>query len=72
MDSSREQSGVERNETKSNYLYYYAHSGFSNQLIGMAKAAQLAYYTNCTLILPPFLPHNTRSVGSGCTPYKKA
>lgn len=72
MDLSREKFGVERNGTKSSYLYYYAHSGFSNQLIGLAKAAQLAYYTNRTLILPPVLPHNARSAGSDCTPYKKS
>ena len=41
------------------YLYFTSHSGFSNQLIGLYRAAQLAYSTNRTLILPPLLSHHT-------------
>mmetsp|Transcript_56022 Transcript_56022/g.65448 ORF Transcript_56022/g.65448 Transcript_56022/m.65448 type:complete len:457 (+) Transcript_56022:328-1698(+) len=58
------------------YLFYYSHSGFSNQLIGLARAAQLAHSTNRTLILPPILPHKDdgdgRSAGTACNPYIKS
>lgn len=59
------------------YLFYYSHSGFSNQLKGLARAAQLAHSTNRTLILPPILPHKgdgagARSAGSGCMPYNNS
>ncbi|KAL7516832.1 hypothetical protein ACHAWX_001808 [Stephanocyclus meneghinianus] len=59
-------------ERNTKYLYYYSHSGFSNQLFGLANAAELAYYTNRTLILPPILQHNVRIAGPGCAPYKKS
>ena len=39
------------------YLYYSTHSGWSNQLTGLYHAAQLAYSTNRTLIVPPILSH---------------
>eukprot|EP00804_Cyclotella_cryptica_P025519 CCRYP_012015-RA/>CCRYP_012015-RA protein AED:0.11 eAED:0.11 QI:0/-1/0/1/-1/1/1/0/394 len=61
-----------RKERQKKYLYYYSHSGFSNQLFGLANAAQLAYYTNRTLILPPILEHNVRIAGPGCAPYEKS
>ena len=41
------------------YLLYYSHSGFSNQLLAMDGAAQLAVATNRTLVLPPVFPHVT-------------
>ncbi|KAL7474951.1 hypothetical protein ACHAW6_000891 [Cyclotella cf. meneghiniana] len=60
------------NNRKPKYLYYYTHSGFANQLIGLAQATQLAHYTNRTLILPPILAHNVRMAGSRCTPYQQS
>ena len=41
------------------YLYYFTHSGWSNQLTALYHAAQLAYSTNRTLIVPPILSHKT-------------
>ena len=40
------------------FLYYYSHSGFGNQLLGLLRAAQLAHATHRVLILPPVLPFN--------------
>ena len=52
------------------YLYYYNNNGWSNQVIGLANAAQLAYSTNRTLILPPVLSHNTtNTLGNARTVY---
>ena len=48
------------------YLIYYTHSGFSNQIHGLHRAAQLAFATGRVLVLPPVLPH----VGRG-TKFKK-
>jgi hypothetical protein len=39
------------------YLFYYTHAGFSNQLIALQHAMQLAHSTNRTVIVPPLLPH---------------
>lgn len=39
------------------FLVYYTHSGYSNQLIGLQQAAQLAYALNRTLVVGPVLPH---------------
>jgi hypothetical protein len=52
------------------YLYYFSHNGFSNQMIGLARAMQLAYTTNRILILPPLLSHHARVPGEGCTRYE--
>ena len=41
------------------YLLYFSHSGFSNQLRGLQGAASLALVTNRTLVLPPLLPHSS-------------
>ena len=41
------------------YLLYFSHSGFSNQLRGLQSAARLALATNRTLVLPPLLPHKS-------------
>uniref|UniRef100_A0A7S2UE97 Peptide-O-fucosyltransferase 1 n=1 Tax=Attheya septentrionalis TaxID=420275 RepID=A0A7S2UE97_9STRA len=70
-----------RQTTHSRYLVYFSHSGFSNQLLGLQRAAILAYSTNRTLVLPPLLPHKgdkpkifksykARAAGPGCIPYK--
>jgi hypothetical protein len=65
------------------FLLYYTHSGFSNQLFGLKKAAQLAYASKRVLVLPPVLPHtgekgvrkfpqwHARSAGSGCKPHQQ-
>ena len=50
---------LERSSSSKRYLYYYNNNGWSNQVIGLANAAQLAYSTNRTLILPPVLSHTT-------------
>ena len=39
------------------YLLFWNAAGFSNQLISLTRAAQVAYATNRTLVLPPVLPH---------------
>ncbi|KAG7340356.1 GDP-fucose protein O-fucosyltransferase [Nitzschia inconspicua] len=39
------------------FLLYYNHAGYSNQVSGLQRAAQLAYKLNRTLIVPPVLPH---------------
>ena len=39
------------------YLLFWNAAGFSNQLISLSRAAQIAYATNRTLVLPPVLPH---------------
>ncbi|KAG7372972.1 hypothetical protein IV203_033696 [Nitzschia inconspicua] len=36
------------------------HAGYSNQVNGLQRAAQLAYKLNRTLILPPVLPHTQK------------
>ena len=41
------------------YLYYFTYAGWSNQLMGLYHAAQLAYSTNRTLIVPPILSHHS-------------
>ena len=65
------------------YLLFSSHSGISaNLLIGLERAADLAFASNCTLVLPPVLPHITavaddlkyckftsKAAGSGCGPY---
>ena len=58
---------------------FFSHSGISNQLIGLERAAYLAFATNRTLFLPPVLPRVTavaddlkypkitaKAAGSGC------
>ena len=50
----------ERSESEPvRYLYYFNHAGWSNQLIALYHAAQLAHHTNRTLIVPPILSHHT-------------
>ena len=52
---------TEKMETKKKkekkYLIFFSHSGFSNQLLGLQRAGQLAYFTDRVLVLPPVLPH---------------
>ena len=43
-----------------NYLIYFSFDGFSNQIIGFQRAAQLAWSVNRTLVIPPVLPHNQK------------
>ena len=50
------------------YLYYFSHSGWSNQLLGIQRAAQLAHSTNRTLILPPILSHKTSNDAGNARP----
>ena len=44
------------------YLLYFSHSGFSNQLRGLQGAVRLALVTNRTLVLPPPLYHTHRPI----------
>jgi hypothetical protein len=44
------------------FLLYLAHSGYSNQVNALQRAAQLAYKLNRTLVVPPVLPHTTDEV----------
>jgi len=66
------------------YLLFFSHSGISNQLSGLERAAYLAFATNRTLVLPPVLPHiiavaddlkypefTSKAAGSGCEPYER-
>jgi len=46
---------IVQKETK--YLLFMPHAGFTNQLIALKCAFNLAYATNRTLVLPPVLPH---------------
>jgi hypothetical protein len=39
------------------FLIYKNHDGWSNQLMALQHAAQLAYALNRTLVVPPVLPH---------------
>ncbi|KAG7345211.1 hypothetical protein IV203_032742 [Nitzschia inconspicua] len=39
------------------FLLFFAHSGYSNQVIALQRAAQLAYKLNRTLVVSPVLPH---------------
>jgi hypothetical protein len=48
-----------RTSHSTRYLYYYNCNGWSNQVVGLAHAAQLANATNRTLILPPVLSHKS-------------
>jgi hypothetical protein len=69
--------------TGDKYLLYYSHSGFANQLKAMQRAAQLAFATNRTLVLPSVLPHHTfqdklrfpefpyLTAGVNCEPYER-
>ena len=42
---------------ENNYLLFYPHAGYTNQIIALGKAAELARLVNRTLVLPPVLPH---------------
>lgn len=48
---------LSRRFTESNYLLFYPHSGCTNQIIALSKAAELARFVNRTLVLPPVMPH---------------
>lgn len=41
------------------YLLFWPHGGFSNQVLGLQRAAQIAYASKRTLVLPPVFPHHT-------------
>ena len=60
----------QRFQKANKYLYYHSYShDWSNQLIGLARAAQIAHETNRILILPPIIEHSTRMMdvgSSGC------
>lgn len=79
FDDSRRIEAIPDVHKEERFLFYYTHSGFSNQLFGLQKASQLAYATNRTLVLPPVLPHKgdkvkdfrqwrSRAAGSKCAP----
>lgn len=81
--SKRDVAKQRQREVRQKYLYYYSHSGISNQLLGLARAAQLCFSTNRILILPPVLPHygefpeeflsfHGRTAGGGCNPYEQS
>jgi hypothetical protein len=57
IDDAAIQTIEEQNASSEKFLFYYTHSGFSNQLIGIHRAAQLAYVTGRVLVLPPVLSH---------------
>jgi hypothetical protein len=48
--------------TSPSFLLYYTHGGYSNQLIALQHAAQLAYKLNRTLVIPPVLPHTNEEI----------
>jgi len=68
---------------KERFLLYYSHSGLTNQLMAIERAAKFAFATNRTLVLPPLLPHGTsnysnyfsvfkpRTAGNKCQPYER-
>jgi hypothetical protein len=45
------------------FLVYASHSGFSNQLVGLARAAVLAKISDRVLVIPPVLSHKAVSFG---------
>ncbi|KAG7341749.1 hypothetical protein IV203_023702 [Nitzschia inconspicua] len=62
------------------FLLFFAHSGYSNQVIAIQRAAQLAYKLNRTLVVSPVLPHKgdvpklfpswrATAAGAGCYSY---
>lgn len=51
-------------QTSDKYLLYYNHSGFSNQILAIERAAIFAMATNRTLVLPPMLPHKEKKIVS--------
>lgn len=53
-----------QNASSENFLVFSSHSGFSNQLLGLSRAAILAYVSNRTLVIPPILGHFAVSYGS--------
>jgi hypothetical protein len=76
--TQEEQSSI---STSPSFLVFYSHSGYSNQLMGLQRAAQFAYATNRILVLPPVLPHGKNdaqryrqwrpgSAVSGCRAYQ--
>ncbi|KAG7340371.1 hypothetical protein IV203_023914 [Nitzschia inconspicua] len=63
------------------FLLYYNHAGYSNQVRGLQRAAQLAYKLNRTLVVSPILPHTQKdkqlfpnwdadTAGSRCDAYR--
>jgi hypothetical protein len=71
-----------RSPTSPSFLLYFAHSGYSNQVIALQHAAQLAYKLNRTLVVPPVLPHTNEEIklfpdwkrdaaGTWCQAYQK-
>ena len=56
------------------YLLFYPHAGYTNQIMALGKAAELARLVNRTLVLPPVLPHcpdPPMKYAWGCTPNNK-
>eukprot|EP00475_Leptophrys_vorax_P035456 TRINITY_DN5846_c0_g2_i1.p1 TRINITY_DN5846_c0_g2~~TRINITY_DN5846_c0_g2_i1.p1 ORF type:complete len:405 (+),score=83.60 TRINITY_DN5846_c0_g2_i1:31-1245(+) len=45
------------------FLVYSTHSGFSNQVLGLSRAALLANISNRVLVVPPILHHGQLSFG---------
>ena len=56
LSSKSPHSNVADSGDEEQFLLYYTHSGFSNQIFAFQRAAQLAWTVNRTLVLPPFYP----------------
>jgi hypothetical protein len=57
----KEQEEIRTIQRNPKFLLYYTHSGFSNQLLSIERAAKFAFATKRILVLPPILPHHTSS-----------
>ena len=72
VDSSKSNLRVSVPKANNKYLYYHSYShDWSNQLVALAHAAQIAHETNRILILPPIIEHYDHVVAdkeesSGC------
>ncbi|KAJ1447065.1 hypothetical protein M885DRAFT_542286 [Pelagophyceae sp. CCMP2097] len=51
--------------SRKKFLFAPTHSGMGNQLLGLEKAAWLAFATNRTLIVPPMLTHAFGTAAAG-------
>jgi hypothetical protein len=52
------------------FLVYASHSGFSNQVLGLARAAILATLSRRVLVVPPILPHGRLAFGNAKSCHK--
>lgn len=73
LSSKSPHSNVADSGDEEQFLLYYTHSGFSNQIFAFQRAAQLAWTVNRTLVLPPLLPHREedRSIPFDAFPGRK-